>query len=173
MRKLMGRYLLSVLLFFIPATADAQKWYEQMGITFKIPSGWIINDEQPEKNAYSFSCEKEGDIESGIVSFAYIGRDLDMNAFLALCMQNAENSSRMSDGKNFTWGKDTTEVKVGDFIARQVTYTVSFMGLAFSNKIMVLKACGNMVMLNSTEADEDHKKNKKGFDTIINSLKCK
>ncbi len=171
--KLLWSCLVSVIIFFTTSDANAQKKHEAMGITFKIPSDWIITDEQPESNAISFSCEKEGENESGSISFAYIGRDLDMNAFLALCMQNAENSANISDGKNFAWGKDTTEVAVGDFVARQVTYTVSFLGLAFSNKILVLKACGNMVMLNTTEADEDHDKNKKGFETIMKTFKCK
>lgn len=171
--KLLCGSLLTFIILFSVSNVNAQKKHEQMGITFKIPSDWIITDEQPESNAVSFSCEKEGDNESGSVSFAYIGRDLDMNAFLALCMQNAENSANISDGKNFAWGKDTTEVPVGDFIARQVTYTVSFLGLAFSNKILVLKACGNMVMLNTTEADEDHKKNIKGFETIMKTFRCK
>lgn len=171
--KLLCRGLFSFIMFVSAGDASAQRKYEQMGITFKIPSGWAITDEQPEKNAISFSCEKEGEVESGIVSFAYIGRDLDMNAFLALCMQNAENSANISEGKDFTWGKDTTEVSVGDFIGRQVSYTVYFLGLAFSNKIIVLKACGNMVMLNTTEADEDHAKNEKGFETIMRTFKCK
>lgn len=154
-------------------TAHAQRKYKQMGIQFKIPKEWVINDETPEKNAYSFSCEKEGDTESGIVTFFYIGREIDENAFLALCMQNAENSAIQSEGKNFAWGADTTDVKVGDFIAKQVTYKVDFLGLPFSNKILILKACGNMVMLNTTEADEDHAKNEKGFETIMNSISCK
>lgn len=162
--------LLSILLMH---TAHAQRKYEQMGIQFKIPKDWIITEETPEKNAYSFSCEKEGDTESGSVMFAYIGRELDVNAFLALCMQNAENSANLSEGKNFTWGTDTTDVKVGDFIGKQVTYKVDFLGLPFSNKIIIFKACGNMVMLNTTEADEDHAKNEKGFETIMNSLSCK
>jgi hypothetical protein len=162
--------LISIL---VVCTTYAQRKYEQMGIKFKVPKDWIITEETPEKNAYSFCCEKEGDTESGSVMFAYIGRDLDMNAFLALCMQNAENSANLSEGKNFTWGTDTTDVKVGDFIARQVTYKVDILGLAFSNKILVFKACGNMVMLNTTEADEDHAKNEKGFDTIMNSISCK
>lgn len=161
--------LFSIILAF---NAHAQRKYEQMGIEFRIPKDWIITEETPEKNAYSFSCEKEGDTESGIVTFFYIGRDIDVNSFLALCMQNAENSAKMSEGKNFAWGTDTTDVKVGDFIGKQVTYKVDLLNLPFSNKIIVFKACGNMVMLNTTEADEDHAKNVQGFETIMNSLKC-
>ena len=169
-------FLKGILVFtcaLITYTTHAQRKYEQMGIIFKIPKDWKITDETPEKNAYSFSCEKEGEMESGVVTFAYIGRDLDMNAFLALCMQNAENSANQSDGKNFAWGADTADVKVGDFMAKQVTYNVDFLGLPFSNKILIFKACGNMVMLNTTEATEDHAKNEKGFDIIMNSLSCK
>lgn len=168
------KHLLLFLAIVISATAlHGQDRYDQMGITFKIPKGWGITDVQPEKNAIYFSCEKQGDNESGIISFIYLGVDADLNAFLQLCMQNAENSASMSEGKDFKWGPDTTDAIIGAYTARKVTYTVSYLGLPFSGSIMVYRGCGNMVMLNPQEADEDRKKNKRGFQQILGSIKCR
>ena len=116
----MKKLILVVVLLAFAGPLLAQKKYSQMGVRFKVPSGWKVGNEQPDKNAIYYSAEKEGDLESGLVSFVIIGREFDLNSFLVLCMQNIENSAGMNEGTEFTWGKDTTDVKVVDFTARKV-----------------------------------------------------
>jgi hypothetical protein len=160
------------LLLLLSVGAFAQRRSEHMGVKFKVPSGWKVGNEQPDKNAIYYSCEKQGDNESGMISFVLIGREFDLNSFLVLCMQNIENSAGMNDGRNFTW-KDTADVKLDEFMAKKVSYAVTYDSLAFSGSVVVFKGCGNMVMINPQGADEDKAKNEKGFETILGTVKCK
>lgn len=169
----MKKLILVVVLLAFAGPLLAQKKYSQMGVRFKVPSGWKVGNEQPDKNAIYYSAEKEGDLESGLVSFVIIGREFDLNSFLVLCMQNIENSAGMNEGTEFTWGKDTTDVKVGEFTAKKVNYTVAYDKLPFSGSVLVFKGCGNMIMINPQGATEDEPKNRKGFETILKTVKCK
>ena len=169
----MKKLILVALLMAFYGPVMAQRKYAQMGVRFKVPSGWKVGNEQPEKGAIYYSAEKEGDLESGLVSFVLIGYEFDLNSFLQLCMQNIENSATMNEGTDFTWAADTTEVPVGEFTARKVNYTVMYDKLAFSGSVLVFKGCGNMVMINPQGAIEDEPKNKNGFETILRTVKCK
>jgi hypothetical protein len=167
-------WIFAVLIIFASfGSSLAQKKYSQMGVRFKVTSGWKVGNEQPEKGAIYYSAEKEGDLESGLVSFVLIGYEFDLNSFLQLCMQNIENSATMNEGTAFTWAADTTDVPVGEFTARKVNYTVMYDKLAFSGSVLVFKGCGNMVMINPQGAVEDESKNRKGFETILATVKCK
>ena len=169
----MKQMLLVFVVLFITLPVIAQRKYQQMGVRFKVPSGWKVGNEQPEKNAIYYSAEKEGELESGLVSFVIIGYEFNINSFLQLCMQNIENSARMNEGTNFSWGNDTSNVKVGDFDARKVDYKVWYDALAFTGSVLVFKGCGNMVMINPQGAEEDAEKNRRGFEYIMSTVRCK
>jgi hypothetical protein len=120
----MKKMFFTAMIMLLCTVAGAQKRYQKMGLKFKVPSGWKVGNEQPEKNAIYYSAEKQGELESGLVSFIIIGYEFDLNSFLLLCTQNIENSANMNEGKNFAWGKDTSEVKLGDFTAKKLDYSV-------------------------------------------------
>lgn len=169
----MKKLLILIAAVLCAGIASAQRKYENMGVRFKVPSGWKVGNEQPDKNAIYYNCEKQGDNESGLVSFVIIGNEFDLNSFLLLCMQNAENSAGMNEGKSFAWGSDTTNVKLAEFDAKKVSYSVAYDALRFSGSIYVFKGCGNMIMINTQGADEDKEKNEDGFETILKTVKCK
>jgi hypothetical protein len=169
----MRPYYLSLL--FIAAIGlcsfNASTVINKDGITFSLPEGWKITDEDDlEGKGYYLSCEKEGANSSGLFAVSWANATLDVRPTLEQYVESLKaNLEKAAATPKFD------PIKAGTYNkgrGLKCTYTMTMAGVKHRGTLYCLNLCGKTVTVTAQEALEDIESNKAGFKELEASFKC-
>lgn len=164
--------LLLVSTICIATKAHAQTKYEKYGISFTVPAGWKISEEEKGTGVFTFICEKKGD-DGPSVSFVYIDGPTDLNDMLQSTMADYDNET-MAQGMALNWQNPVSgKIGAGGYATRQVSFTADDGRSVENGTIYSFSLCGKTALVVFTDSEKGKEENAAAFDTIKNSFTCK
>ncbi len=141
--------------------------FSRNGVSFTVPAGWSISEEEDYGTGYYVSIEKEGFSESGIFMVTWIEGDMSAEEFLEL---NRESLLEQEVYNNLSFSPiDIT--KFGNYDAKHLFFTTDVMKIEHRGDMYSFSRCGKTVYVLKQEALEDSKTNMKGFEEFEKSFR--
>lgn len=171
MKKLRLFTLLFITIGFA-SNAQAQTKYEKYGISFTVPAGWKISDEEKGEGVFTFLCEKKGN-DAPSVSFIYIDGPTNLDDMLQSTMADYDNET-MAQGMALNWQTPTSgKIGTGSYVTRQASFSADDGREVENGSIYAFSLCGKTALVVFTDSEKGHEENVAAFDTIKNSFTCK
>lgn len=156
----------------IISKAHGQTKYEKYGISFTVPAGWKITDEEKGTGVFTFLCEKKGD-DGPSVSFVYIDGPTGVDDMLKSTMADYDNET-MAQGMALNWQNPISgKIGTGGYATRQVSFSADDGRDVENGTIYAFSLCGKTALVVFTDSEQGHEENVAAFDTIKNSFSCK
>ena len=161
------RLLLTFSFFFLANAAHAQETsFDQWNVHFGFPKDWKVTDKDDlGEGNYYLAVEKKGFDSSGLLMINITPGRMNLNDHI----KNFEESI----GSNITSAKFSAVEpgSYGNYSGVTVGYTFSVMSIDHQATMYCFHVNDKTVIVIAQEADEDHKKNKKGFSQIEKTLR--
>ena len=163
----MKNYLIILFCSFI-SFLNAQKKFNKEGVSFNIPKDWSITEEEDwDGEGYYLSVEKDGLDSSGMVTMTWINGEIDLDEWL----EETKTDFKTNLGKNSKLKFDKeVSTTYNNIESKSVSYTFSLIGFKHRGNIILFYKNGKSFLMIKQEANEDIKKNKKGFVIIEESF---
>ena len=168
----MLRSILFLVSILISVNSFAQSKFEQLGLSFTVPTGWEISDLEKGDASVYFSCEKKGGQGTEVAAFSIIAMDLELEDHLKNTKD--EYQKTLADlGANVNWGKEIKSTTIGSGLeTAQLGFTAEDETGMHNGMIYVFRACGNTVLLITSCSKKDAAANAPAFELINSSLSC-
>ena len=160
-----------VLLFCVACskTASPPSNFNKRGVSFSVPAGWRVTDEDLEGGGNYISVEKDGFDSSGLITMMWIPGELDLEEGDEIHKEELRASPLLKNSK-----PKFSPIQSSDFRGNQAmtaTYTMSILGVAHTGQVWSFNKDDYYYLFVKQEADEDHAENKAGFEAVVESIK--
>ncbi len=141
--------------------------FSRNGVSFTVPEGWSISEEEDYGTGYYVSIEKEGFSESGIFLVTWVEGEMSAEEFLEL---NRESLLGQEVYDNLSFSPVNT-TKFGDYDTKHLSFTTDVMKIEHKGDMHSFSRGGKTVYVLKQEALEDSEANRQGFEDMEKSFR--
>ncbi len=160
--------LLLLLLIFSGCKESTSFQFKKAGFSVTCPEGWKITDKDSSADYYTFSLQKKGMEESGLVAITWINDSADLYMTLSEFRKELQNNIVFKNSDIKFWTDINS--RYGKYETLASEYTAKILKVEFMGILHTFHAKGKTYIVLVQEAKNDMAKNRKGFETIESSF---
>ena len=160
-----------VLLFCVACSSKAvspTSNFNKRGVSFSVPAGWRVTDEDLEGGGNYISIKKDGFDSTGLITMMWIPGELDLKEGVEIHKAELRASPLLKNSEPKFSPIQSCDFRGND--AMTSTYTMSILGVAHAGQVWGFNKDDHYYLFVKKEADKDHAENKAGFKVVIDSI---